>query len=99
MQVWNDPSIWISFDPDKTGTKWGVTLGRKHISLTAYALAMGQWSAAATLVHELAHVNGAGNNNTVAEDTLKHCLLKSLHDPNIIGSLMKSKLINKPLIA
>lgn len=98
-QVWNDKSIWISFDPDISGNKWGVTLNAKHVSLTAYALKMGKWTTAATLVHELAHVNGAGSNNTAAEDTLKSCLLKSLHNPNIIGSLMKSKLINKSLTA
>ena len=79
--------MWISFDPDRSGNKYGVTLAKKHVSITAYALAMGQWTTAATLIHELAHVNGAPSNNTQAEDTLLSCLLKNNHNPNIIGQI------------
>jgi hypothetical protein len=90
LQVWNDKSIWISFDPDKKGTKYGVTLNKKHISITQYALSMGKWTTAATLVHELAHVNGAPGTNQDAENTLLSCMLKSLHDPTIIGKIKRA---------
>jgi hypothetical protein len=57
-QVWSDPSIWINCDPDRIGHRFGVThsLGGTHnISITQYALSMGEWTTAATLIHELAH--------------------------------------------
>lgn len=85
--LWNSNSIWISYDPDRSGTKYGVTFAKKHISITAYALKMGKWITAATLIHELAHVNGAPGNNTQAEDTLLRCGLKNHHNPNIIDRL------------
>lgn len=55
-------------------------------------LAMGEWMAAATLIHELAHVNGAPGNDTQAEDTLLKCMLKDHHNPNIIGQIRNSKI-------
>src|SRR5664279_2091109 len=60
-QVWADASIWVSYDPDNIGTKYGVTdrVGGSEISITRYALRMGRWTTAATLIHELAHTNGA----------------------------------------
>ena len=90
--IWSQPNVWISYDPDKSGSKYGVTLSRQHVSITAYALAMGEWMAAATLIHELAHVNGAPGNDTQAEDTLLKCLLKDHHNPNIIGQIRNSKI-------
>jgi hypothetical protein len=87
-QVWTDPSVWLSFDPRRTNQLYGATLG-KEITITEYSLAMGRWTVAATLVHELAHVNGASGTDTKAEDTLKKCLLKGLHDPNIIGKIVR----------
>ena len=57
-QVWSDPSIWINYDPDRGGHRFGVThsIGGTHnISVTQYALSMGEWTTAATLIHELAH--------------------------------------------
>jgi hypothetical protein len=49
---------------------------------------MGKWTTAATLVHELAHVNGAPGTNRDAGNTLLNCMLKSLHDPTIIGKII-----------
>ena len=48
---------------------------------------MGRWTVAATLVHELAHVNGAPGNDRQAEHTLASCLLQKLEDPQIIGRI------------
>lgn len=89
--IWNDSSIWISLDPSNIKDKYGATLSNKHITLTAYTLKMGKWTTAATLIHELAHVGGALNTNTDAEDVLLKCLLRGLHDPNIIGGLINGK--------
>jgi len=99
LQIWNDNNVWVSFDPDKGGSKWGVTLSRQHISITAYTLAMGHWATAATLIHELAHVNGAPGTNTQAEDVLLSCMLKSLHDPRIIGQIIRSTVLQQEMTA
>jgi hypothetical protein len=92
-QVWNDPNIWISYDPKNDGHSYGVTnrAGGKEVSITRYALRMGQWTTAATLVHELAHTNGApGGASHAAEGTLSHCLLHALEDPNILGAIIRA---------
>jgi hypothetical protein len=92
-QVWADPSIWISYDPDRSGRKYGVTdrVNGREISITQYALRMGMWTTAATLVHELAHTNGApGGRSHAAEGTLRTCLMKSLEDPAILGAIERA---------
>jgi hypothetical protein len=86
--LWADATIWINFDPSKVVKDFGATRG-KDITITAYSLRMGRWTVAATLVHEMAHVNGAGGGDAKAEDTLLKCLLHGLHDPGIIGQLLK----------
>ena len=45
----------------------------------------------ATLIHELAHVNGASGVDHAAEQTLTSCLMQAHHDPNIIGQLEDSR--------
>jgi hypothetical protein len=87
LQVWTDPSVWINFDPKRTAKDYGATRGN-DITITAYSLAMGAWTVAATLVHEMAHVNGASGTTHAAEATLKSCLMKDLEDPGIIGSII-----------
>ncbi len=93
-QIWIDSSIWISLDPSNIKGRYGATLSKKHVTLTAYTLNMGKWTTAATLVHELAHVGGALGTDTKAEDTLLKCLLNSLHDPLIIGKVIEGKKVN-----
>lgn len=95
-QVWNDNSIWISCDPSRVAQRYGATLGNE-VTVTAYSLAMGRWTVAATLIHELAHVNGAGGGSRDAENTLLRCLLHGLHDPNIIGQIIRSKKLENPV--
>lgn len=99
LQIWSDPSIWISLDPSNIKDRYGATLNKKHVTLTAYTLNMGKWTTAATLVHELAHVGGALGTDKKAEDTLLKCLLKSLHDPLIIGKVIGGKKVTPPLFA
>lgn len=92
-QVWSDPTIWISHDPDQSGSKYGVTdrVGGREISITEYALRMGAWTTAATLIHELAHANGApGGASHAAEATLSKCLLNALENKNILGAIQRA---------
>lgn len=92
-QVWSDPTIWISYDPDRSGRKYGVTnrVGGSEISITQYALCMGEWTVAATLIHELAHANGApGGASHAAEATLGDCLLNALEDKTILGQIQRA---------
>jgi hypothetical protein len=87
--VWADNTVWINFDPTRAQGDFGATRG-KEVTITAFSLAMGRWTTAATLVHELAHVNGAPGNTHAAEATLRHCLLAGLEDPTIIGAIPRS---------
>jgi hypothetical protein len=83
-QVWADPAIWISYDPSGVDKNYATTLGN-DVSITQYSCRMGVWTIVATLIHELAHVNGAGGATHDAEQTLRSCLMKAHHDPAIIG--------------
>jgi len=89
LQVWSDPDVWINFDPSLNHGDYGATRG-KDITITAFSLRMGYWTVAATLVHELAHVNGASGTTHDAEGTLHSCLLKNLEDPAIIGQIVQA---------
>lgn len=95
LQIWSDPTVWISLDSIYKAGRYGATLSKKHITLSLYALNMGKWTTAATLVHELAHVGGASGTDSKAEDTLLKCLLKGLHDPNIIGRIIHGNKQNR----
>jgi hypothetical protein len=92
-QVWADPFIWINYDPKNDGHNYGVTnrVSGSEVSITQFALRMGHWTTAATLVHELAHTNGApGGASHAAEGTLSRCLLHALEDPNILGKIIRA---------
>lgn len=92
-QVWTDLNIWISYDPKNDGQNYGATdtVGGNEITITRFALRMGHWTTAATLVHELAHTNGAPSGAShAAEATLSTCLLHALEDPNILGSVIRA---------
>ena len=83
--LWVDPAIWINFDPRNVSGDFGATSGN-DITITAFSLGMGKWTVAATLVHEMAHVNGAPGNTHAAEGTLRSCLLADHENPAIIGT-------------
>jgi hypothetical protein len=80
----DDPAIFISYDPDNTG-RFATTLGN-DITVTEFSIRMGRWTVGASLVHELAHVNGAPGDTHDAEGTLLCCGFSALHDPTIIGA-------------
>ena len=83
--VLTDNSVWISHDPTNHGA-YGVTSGN-DVSISKLAFDGGRWVVAATLVHELAHVNGApGHTTAQAEATLSCCGLRA-HDTGVIGTV------------
>jgi hypothetical protein len=84
--VWADPSVWICYDPGGQTGRYGATLAN-DITLSQYTCRMGIWTLAATLIHELAHVNGASGSDAAAERTLLPCLMGNLYNPHIIGSI------------
>jgi hypothetical protein len=91
--LWNDPNVWVSYDPDGRPTKFGGTKGNE-ITLSQYACRMGHWTIVATLVHELAHVGGAGGRNRDAESTLKACLMQAHFNPYVIGRIESAARFN-----
>jgi len=86
--ILNDPELFISFDPGNIEGRYGVTIhaGGKEVSITDWAIRMGRWLVASTLIHEFAHVNGAPGTSSDAEDTLICCGFSAHHVPGIIGA-------------
>jgi hypothetical protein len=83
--VFDDPTVFISLD--LSGPNSGVTdsVGGKEITISISEFRVGRWSVAATLVHELAHVNGADTVTGDAENTLNCCGLRGHFRPGAIG--------------
>ena len=74
--VFNDQDIWISYHWDKSAGFDGLTSMKKEkeITISQSAFDRGLRAVAATIVHELAHVNGApAAPSTAAESTLQNC--------------------------
>ena len=69
-----DRSIWINYGP--TMTEFGAnSVPHPHeIAIGRLAFRIGRWTVLATLIHELAHVNGApGGADRRAEEALLRC--------------------------
>ena len=69
----NDPSIWINYDP--TTVDFGLTsvVHAGEMAIGTAAFRIGKWTVLATLIHELAHVDGApGGSDKRAEEALLH---------------------------
>ncbi len=54
----DDGTIWINFDP--TLTVDGATFHNSDLWVGPRPLRIGRWTVLATIIHELAHINGAG---------------------------------------
>jgi hypothetical protein len=94
--LWKDPSIWVSFNPNPADGLFGITY-KKDIAIAAYVFAQREpvrWIAA-TLVHELAHVNGApgGEESKAAESTLPQCGFDDKYNPATVGMVLRPKTI------
>jgi hypothetical protein len=89
-EVFGDPSIFISFDP--SGPNRGVSIvSGNDITISVSEFRIGRWSVAATLVHELAHINGAPNNTGDAENMLNCCGFRA-HFTGVIGEFRPTPL-------
>lgn len=69
----DDPRVWICHDPK--GPASAETVGT-YITLGREPLRWGVWAVAATLVHEMAHIGGATDEDGQAEKALLHAGLK-----------------------
>ena len=66
----------------------GIPFGEEEMALERRI----HWTVAATLIHELAHTNGApGGNSHAAEATLSQCLLRSLEVKTILGEIERAR--------
>ena len=95
--VWNDSRVWVSYE-DRTGLGWdGQTnaVGGTEITLGEDAFRQRNiWYLTAVLVHELAHVGGAGvAPSKAASEALKSCGLAALYD-GAIGAIRRA---DKPI--
>jgi hypothetical protein len=85
-EVWSDKSIWINYDPRNAGYFGATSAADTDITVCDFAFKKGVWSVVATIVHELAHTNGAGPAPSMdAEDSLNFCGLGALYDKGAIG--------------
>jgi hypothetical protein len=92
-----DPGIWVSLNSNPATDIFGMT-HKKEISILIRLFSLGSLVRviAATLVHELAHVNGAPGGWTdskAAESTLPPCGFEDQYNPAIVGSIRRPKQI------
>ena len=75
----NDSGIWINYAPSVAPLFGQTRMGTGEIGISDRPFALGRWMVLATVVHELAHVDGAPNTggNTLAEEAVYHCGLGS----------------------
>lgn len=89
--IWNDPTFFINWDPRVNVNFLGFTATSRPMEITISQLTLtnNAWFTAATIVHEMAHLNGApgqdGSGNNAAEQGLKHCGFAHFFNPNAIG--------------
>jgi len=76
-----DGSIWVNYFTNPIVEGQTYTMGGfSEIGITYSAFHLGRIHVLGTLIHELAHVNGAGDGTTLAEDALVHCGLGTLNE-------------------
>lgn len=99
-QLLDDSSIWINYG---TFPFYGETeyVGGTEMAISEYCYPWGKWTILGTLIHELAHVNGAlGEDSHAAERAVLECGLgtrserrggadnpRTPYDPRIIGMI------------
>ncbi len=84
--VFDDDNIWISYCPSNSTYGFTDQVGGNEITIGELAFRWGYWTVIGTLVHEMAHTNGADATTHAAEGTLTSCGLAKVHDPTIVGS-------------
>jgi hypothetical protein len=73
-QLLADRSIWINYHATRSDYGYQSTAHPKEVAISNLAFRVGRWTVMATLVHELAHVNGApGGASKQAEHAVLAC--------------------------
>lgn len=73
-----DKTIWINYS---TEPEYGFTYRNKDLWICTKSFKVGRWTVLATLIHELAHINGVvGEHNHAAEQVLVHCGLGKMSE-------------------
>jgi hypothetical protein len=90
-EVFDDSTVFISFDsagPDSGATN---AVSGKDVTINFREFRVGRWAVAATIVHELAHVNGApGGSSPLAESMLNCCGFRAHFRPGVVGAIAGS---------
>ncbi|WP_299470534.1 hypothetical protein [uncultured Roseibium sp.] len=72
----NDDSIWVNFGSSIEAPRYGKTcIANSEIGISERAFILGRWTVLATLIHELAYLNGASlhGGDTCAEEAVYYC--------------------------
>lgn len=71
----SDSSIWVNYGPMISPLHGQIHVPTGEIAIGDRAFKMGRWMVLATIIHELAHHNGAPitGGNTLAEEAVYHC--------------------------
>ena len=71
----NDSNIWVNYGPTIAPLHGEIHQPTGEIAIGDRAFKMGRWMVLATIIHELAHHNGAPitGGDTSAEDAVYHC--------------------------
>jgi hypothetical protein len=92
--IWISPTFWINFNPSNQAGLFGTTrAGTQEISIAKFPFKQINASAvvAATIIHEMAHVNGApGGTSTQAEEQLTPCGFDAERIPGLQGMLRRA---------
>jgi hypothetical protein len=86
-EVFDDAAVVISFDPGGPFSGRTDAVGGNEVTIAASEFRIGRWSVAATIVHELAHVNGAPADTADAESMLNCCGFRAHFRPGAIGAV------------
>jgi len=82
----DDDTVWISYCPVTDTFGFTDRVGGKEITICQQAFNIGLPVVVGTLIHEMAHVNGADATTHAAESTLPPCFMSSVYDRNIVGN-------------
>lgn len=78
--ILNDSSIWVNYHAT-SGLFGEAEIGGKELMIGIRSFRIGKWTVLATLIHELAHINGAPTGaSTQAEEALLHCGLGKMSE-------------------
>lgn len=97
-QIWDDPDVWIHYNGRSTSygfsrpaSKEIAVCFKSFMSSVAAPGKPNSMQVAATIVHELAHLNGAEGDprkrDNSAENSLRFCLLTQMFKPDVFGAI------------